>query len=321
MDEMTRLREFRADAPAPDRAALAPGRQRLTDAVAGGRRGLRRRPDWRLASLGAAVAVTVAALLGTQLLATPGPRPAGPAATAGSLDLSGPAATLGQAARYLEGLTPPPEPRDDQWIYTRNVMGEPVLKAGNGNQAGFRYDPDSWTPYADVTTEKDRSDDDRSAREIYRAAAALPEDPEALLAEVRELYPADNSEDEEQQEFRGLGVLIGSYPVPPAALARIYRAMATIPGVEITRHLVEDAAGREAIAVTRDEKGTHQRREILLSPSDYGFAGLRFRVTEDYEMEMPKGMRGPGQKYTAGDITVDQARTEAAVVDANGAKP
>lgn len=321
MDEMTRLREFRADAPAPDRGTLAPGRQRLTDAVAGGRRGFRGRPDWRLASLGAAVAVTVAALLGTQLLGASGPRPAEPAAAAGALDLSGPAATLGQAAGFLEGLTPPPEPRDDQWIYTRTVMAPPELKAGAGDPALFRYDPDYWVRYRDLTVEKDQSDDDRSAREIYRAAAALPEDPEALLAQVRELYPAADGEDEEQQEFRGLGVLVESYPVPPAALARIYRAMATIPGVEITNHLVEDAAGREAIAVTRDEEGTHQRREILLSPSDYGFAGLRFRITEDYEMEMPKGMRGPGQKYTAGDIPLDQARTEAAVVDAKGAKP
>ncbi|MGP3632932.1 CU044_5270 family protein, partial [Streptomyces sp. 24-1644] len=36
MDEMTRLRELRADAPVPDRATLAPGRLRLTEAMAAG---------------------------------------------------------------------------------------------------------------------------------------------------------------------------------------------------------------------------------------------------------------------------------------------
>ncbi|MCM2414827.1 hypothetical protein [Streptomyces sp. RKAG290] len=48
-DELTLLRELRADAPAPDRAALAEGRQRLTEA-AGRRRRLRGTggsPRWR----------------------------------------------------------------------------------------------------------------------------------------------------------------------------------------------------------------------------------------------------------------------------------
>lgn len=39
MDEMTQLRELRADAPVPDRPALAPGRERLTDAIAAGTAG------------------------------------------------------------------------------------------------------------------------------------------------------------------------------------------------------------------------------------------------------------------------------------------
>ncbi|MFC8227017.1 CU044_5270 family protein [Streptomyces sp. NPDC057287] len=328
MDEMTRLRELRADAPEPDRSTLAPGRQRLTAAIAGGRRERRLRTDWRLAAVGAAVAVTVAALLGTHLVGTSDPHATGPAATAAGLDLSRPAAeTLGRAADFLEGVTPPPEPRDDQWIYTRSVLGEPRLKVPDSRAGKAEYNPDSWIPYRDPAMDKDRSDDEHSAREIYRAAAALPEDPAALLARVRELYPADTTagaatESEEAQTFRGLGVLVGSYPLAPGALARIYRAMATVPGVEITDHLVEDAAGRGAIAVTREEEGTHQRREILLSPYDYGYAGLRFVVTEDYELEWPEDFQGaPAQKYTAGDITIDSARTVAAVVDAEGAKP
>ncbi|MFH9616862.1 CU044_5270 family protein [Streptomyces pratensis] len=321
MDEMTQLRELRADAPSPDRSALAPGRRRLMDAVAGDRRGRARRADWRLVSLGAAAAVTVAALLGTQLLDTSDPRGTGPAMTAGDLDLSGPAETLGRAADFLEALAPPPEPRDDQWIYTRLVMGPPELKSGD-QQGEVEYDPDSWTPYGNAAAEKDRSDDDRSAREIYEAADDLPDDPAALLAEVRELYPSgDTPEGEAQQTFRGLSVLVESYPLAPDALARIYRAMATVPGVEITDHLVKDAAGREAIAVTQDEEGTHQRREILLSPYDYSYAGLRFVVTEDHEMDLPKGIKGINKKLAAGDITITQARTAAAVVDARGAKP
>ncbi|MFC9248809.1 CU044_5270 family protein [Streptomyces sp. NPDC057136] len=326
MDELTQLRELRADVPAPDRAALAPGRQRLTEAMAGGGRARRTRADWRIASLGAAAAITAAALLGTQLLDTPGPRGTAPATIASNLDLSGPAETLNRAADFLEGATAPPEPRDNQWIYTSVVIGNPALKAGSEQMGEIRYEPDSWSRYGNAAAEKDQSDDDRSTREIYRATAGLPEDPAALLAEVRRLYPADTSgqsrpESKEEQTFRGLSVLLESYPLPPAAVARIYRAMATLPGVGITGHLVKDAAGREAIAVTRDEKGTHERREILLSPYDYTYMGLRFVVTENYETKMPEGMQGPAQKFTAGDITISEARTAAAVVDAKGEKP
>lgn len=322
MDEMTQLRELRADAPVPDRATLAPGRQRLA-LTASGR--TRRRADWRIASLGAAAAITVAAVLGTQLLEPAGPAPTARATAASGLDLSGPAETLNRAADALDSRTAPPEPRADQWIYTRLAIGDPQIKAGNGEVGELRYEPDSWIRYGNTAAEKDRSDDDRSAREIYRAAADLPEDPATLLAEVRRLYPSDTEdrtrpESKEGQAFRGLSVLLHSYPLPPSAVARIYRAMATIPGVEITDSLVEDAAGREAVAVTREEQGTNERLEILLSPYDYGYAGMRFVVTEDHTLEMPGGGKGPGQKYTAGDITLSQARTAAAVVDAEGEK-
>lgn len=323
MDEMTQLRELRADAPAPDRAALAPGRQRLTDTIADRRQRRRLRADWRIASLGAAVAVTVAALLGTQLLDTSDPRSTGPATVAGDLDLSGPARTLGRAADFLEDLTPPPEPRDDQWIYTKSAMGQMGLKTGEKHAVEVQHEPATWTPYGNGAAEKDQSDDDLSAREIYRFANALPEDPAALLAKVRERYPSgtDTPESEAAQTFRGLGVLVESYPIAPDALARIYRAMATVPGVEITDHLVKDAAGREAIAVTREEEGTHQRREILLSPYDYSYGGMRFVVTEDHEMKLPEDAVGFDPKLAAGEVTLTEARTAAAVVDAEGAKP
>lgn len=103
MDEMTRLRELRADAPVPHRAALAPGRKRLTDSIEGGsRRTFRLRADWRIASLGAVVAITAAALFVTQIVDTSDPRQSGPATVAGDLDLSSPAGCP-RAGRRLPG--------------------------------------------------------------------------------------------------------------------------------------------------------------------------------------------------------------------------
>ncbi|MEV1088398.1 CU044_5270 family protein [Streptomyces microflavus] len=337
MDEMTRLRELRADAPVPDRAGLAPGRERLTDAIAGKDRrrtfALRLRPmlrDWRVTSLGAVVAVTAAALVITQVVGTSAPAPSAPATVVGDLDLSSPAAALNRAADHLERQEVPPEPRADQWIYIREVDGwqeqqweelpEKVRK-----KTPMTYSPDQWVPYDDKAAENDASDTDyRTARESYRIAAALPEDPEALLARLREVFPTGNGPDgapeaKDEHSFRALAVLLESYPIPPDALARIYRAMATVGGVKVTDHLIRDASGREVIAVTRKYDESDSRREILIDPVDYSYAGNRDVVTRTHEVPAPEGLAPIVQKR--GEVLIDIARTHAAVVDRKGQKP
>ncbi|MFF1835228.1 hypothetical protein ACFVXE_13620, partial [Streptomyces sp. NPDC058231] len=144
MDDMTQLREMRADAPVPDRAALAPGRQRLTDAVAGGRRGLRLRADWRVASIGAAAAITAAALLTTQIGGGPG---SSHGATAASpLSLHSPAEVLNRAADALEKQEAPAEPRPDQWIYTRTKIAAGGAHGGGGPRGEVYYEPPYSVP-------------------------------------------------------------------------------------------------------------------------------------------------------------------------------
>ncbi|MFJ6610626.1 CU044_5270 family protein [Streptomyces sp. NPDC091289] len=334
MDEMTQLRELRADAPVPDRAALAPGRARLTDTIAGrgGRRTLRQRADWRITSLGAVVAITAAALFVTQIVDTSDPRQSGPATVAGDLDLSSPAAALGRAADFLERQEVPPEPRSDQWIYLREVNPDQEkqwkeLPAEVRKKMPWSYSPDSWVRYDDKEkeAENDESDTDyRTARESYQIAADLPEDPEALLAKLREVFPTGSGPDgppeaEDEHSFRALSVLLQSYPLPPDAMARIYRAMATIGGVEVTDHLIRDASGRQVIAVTRDYDQGDTRREILIDPVDYSYAGDRDVVTRTHEVSAPDGIEPT--VHQRGDILMNIARTRAAVVDAKGQKP
>ncbi|MFD0341292.1 CU044_5270 family protein [Streptomyces sp. NPDC127117] len=328
MDEMTKLRELRADVPVPDRGALAPGRQRLTDAAASGRRARRLRADWRVAAVGAAAAITVAAVLGTQLGDAAAPSRSGPASTAGTLRLDSPAEVLNRAADALEKQPAGPEPRDDQWIYTRTAQ---VASQGNQNGAAVgpvTHDPDSWVPYDNSAAAKNGKDSDyRTARQVYRAADKLPDDPARLLAKVRSFYPTGNTaesppEAEAQHSFRAIGLMAEAYPITPAALARIYRAMATIPGVHVTDHLVKDAAGREAIAITRKEDGSHEQREILLDPHDFSYVGLRFVVAEDYAYTLSDGkVERQTFNFKAGQILTSEARIKAAVVDAKGEKP
>ncbi|MGW6284133.1 CU044_5270 family protein [Streptomyces sp. NPDC055107] len=333
MDEMTQLRELRAAAPVPDRAALAPGRQRLTDAIAGrNRRARGLRADWRIASLGAVVAITAAALFITQIVDTPAPRPSAPATVAGDLDLSGPEAALGRAADFLERQEVPPEPRTDQWIYLREVGGvpaQPTRKDGSEPEVKGTFevaDPEpSWIPYDDKAAENDESDTDyRTARESYKIAADLPEEPEALLAELRKVFPTGSGPDgppeaKDEHSFRALSVLLESYPIPPDALARIYRAMATVGDVKVTDHLIRDASGRQVIAVTRTYDHQDVRREILVDPVDYSYAGQRDVVTRTHEVPGPAALEP--MIYQRGDVLMDVARVKAAVVDAKGQKP
>ncbi|MER5359430.1 CU044_5270 family protein [Streptomyces sp. NPDC002785] len=324
MDEMTRLRELRADAPVSDHSSLAAGRQRLTEAAASGRRVRRLRADWRIAALGAAAAITVAAVLGTQLVDAAAPDRSGPASTAGTLRLDSPAAVLNRAADALEKRPAPTEPRDDQWIYTKTVMAQPGGSAGGH----ISYNPDNWVPYDNSAAAKNGKDDDyRTSRQVFRAANELPDDPVLLLAKVRSFYPTGHTaesppEGKAQHSFRAMGLMVEAYPIAPAALARIYRALATVPGVHVTDHLVKDAAGREVIAITRREDGRHEQREILIDPHDFRYAGTRFVVTEDYENRLPAGRtQVRPEKFKAGQILLSEARVEAAVVDAKGEKP
>lgn len=119
----------------------------------------------------------------------------------------------------------------------------------------------------------------------YNALAALPTSPPALLRAVdAELARAWSGQTyfgvtgtattKPQREFAWLGLLLwNAYAAaPPPAVAAVYQAIATLPGVSVDQH-VTDAAGRSTIGIT-DDQG---RTEILLNPATYQPVGLIVR--------------------------------------------
>jgi hypothetical protein len=86
-----------------------------------------------------------------------------------------------------------------------------------------------------------------------------------------------------QREFAYLGVLLwNAYAAaPPSALAAVYQAMATLPGVTV-RQGVPDAAGNADIAVSVNNDLT----QLLLDPHTYQVAGISWRTAA------PKGPGG-----------------------------
>ncbi|MER5769865.1 CU044_5270 family protein [Streptomyces sp. NPDC001985] len=338
MDEMTRVRELRAHTPAPGRAVLTAGRRRLTEAIAddgrrtapvrgrfGGRlRGLG--SDWRLASLGAAAAITAAALLASHIGTDPAERD-GSQQAAGP-DLRDPVALLNRAAAVVRDQPAAPEPAPDQWIYTKQVLVDQPVLSSAGRPDSVEGDPEGWVRYAEPAAEKDASDGDRSAREIYRIAEALPDDPARAAAEARRLYPAADdregrAETVSEHSFRALWRLIESYPLSSRARSKLFRALAAVPGITVGDRLVEDAARRPAIAVglTGDGLAPGTRTEVLIDPNDYHYLGSRTVASRDHRTDPPTHMNQPSHRYAKGDVLYSEARTDAAVVDAEGQTP
>ncbi|MGX1129743.1 hypothetical protein RKD49_001933 [Streptomyces glaucescens] len=273
MDEMTAVRELRAEAPVAQRADLVAGRERLLRAARGGR-ARRLRSDWRLAAIGAAAAITAAALIVPGVVdgggAAPGSRP-------------GYTVELGSAKDWLNDAAdtiaagPAVTARDGQWIYTETV---------ETNTTDDEPDPQTderLIRYADPAMENGKAGDDHSPREHYAFLKSLPDNPAQVRAEARAFfYATDPEESRTEHEYRALTALISrSYVYDPEGLAKVYRALATVPGVRVAD--VVDAAGRDAIAVYRE--GAGYRDETLLDPDTRLYRGFR-SLSRDGEVEI-----------------------------------
>ncbi|MGW2744286.1 CU044_5270 family protein [Streptomyces sp. NPDC001450] len=294
MDEMTEVRELRANAPVPDRARLAPGRARLTEAARAGelRRALWRRREFVIVAVVAAVtavAVTAALLVGgkgtgrkVQPAATPGVRFKGVSA----------AEFLRQAADAVEAQPDGAVPTAKQWIYTKSAQ-EPLDKSRSplGEQESWiRYDGSASASRMgdeplDITKmhlENGGEGDDRSPREMYRVLVALPADGEGTLKALREQNAIADSKGVSQarNDYVEISVLLSADVMPGKGLASLYRALALVPGGKVTGHLVETAAGGRAIALDygRDKNpktGESMHDQWLIDPKTYRIVGIR----------------------------------------------
>ncbi|MFF3753510.1 CU044_5270 family protein [Streptomyces sp. NPDC002018] len=107
----------------------------------------------------------------------------------------------------------------------------------------------------------------------YDFLAALPTDPDVLLAKIyRDTRGQGNSPD--QQAFTTIGDLL-SESYPPAELySALFRAAAKIPGVVRVPDAV-DAAGRHGVAVARLDETSGQRMEWIFDEKTHVYLGER----------------------------------------------
>ncbi|MER7840380.1 CU044_5270 family protein [Streptomyces sp. NPDC096040] len=298
MDEMTEVRALRADAPVPDRARLAAGRARLTNAVRAGER--RRAGWWRREFVIVAVVAAVTAVAVTVALLAGGVgrgrrvQPATP-----DLDLKGMSAHdfLERAADTLDKQPTGTEPTAKQWIYTRKTTSsapeeQPIEFWSRYDGGLVAYLPVAGDPKVTVvpTTRSQESKDFRSPRDVYRFVAALPADGAGTLQALRARNAVRDTEGAPQawDDYAEINTLLVKYNLmPPHGLASLYRALALLPAVKITDHLVDTPTGRKAVALaydvttlpdelTADDKGKGGVvTQVLIYPRTYRFIGSR----------------------------------------------
>ncbi|MEV5554883.1 CU044_5270 family protein [Nonomuraea wenchangensis] len=198
------------------------------------------------------------------------------------------------AAVQEKEFTPP---RDDQWIYTENRGAARGKGIGQGERITPRTPlPETVEPFwtrADgkrvgylVSGELRTSDPgERTPENTYALLAALPTDPDALLAKYRELYQ-DAGHGDDEWIFLRLAVTLSQNLVAPEHEAAIFQAIAKLPGVTVDERAI-DTEGRPALSVSQVAEGW-RRVEILLDPVTYAYRARRETAITDHEERYPK---------------------------------
>ncbi|MEV8376559.1 CU044_5270 family protein [Kribbella sp. NPDC056861] len=125
--------------------------------------------------------------------------------------------------------------------------------------------------------------------------AALPRDPDALLATLRKNPPKHLPADYEA--WSRIGTVLGTGAVPADLRAALYQAARKIPGIRLLDEEVITVDGQRARAISRETADT--RYDLLISPSTGQYLGRRAVITKDG----PADINGnPDRTYQRGDI-------------------
>ncbi len=307
MNDLDFVRDLRADVPEPDAARLAAGRARMTAAIQAAATpvtprsrpaGINRRViAGALAASVAAAMVVAVGLAAARQAARARPVAAKPVALTLTARVLRNAASM--ASRDRAAM-----PRPGQWFYRDLVSYQfgqtpattsqqewatfdgrySAYYAGRGGPLIVHESPAAPPPAR--ATALEQFDDDATALTAYRALASLPASPKAVLAVVaaqvtkigaanlesgaplNQYVPTSAS----QLDFDYLTLLMWNATdgEPLAVEARVYEALADLPGVSVQTG-VTDAAGQPAIGVS-DDGGIEQ---LLLSPRTFAVIGMR----------------------------------------------
>jgi hypothetical protein len=284
MNDLDLMEKFRADVPAADPATLARARARMFNEEPA------RKPArwvWRLApatALAAAAAVTIVAVQADKPV-TPAPPTA-----AGSAPASAPsdAAQVFRLAADEARSEPVLSARSDQFVYVRSQVSWAGVNLGSSG-------PGTYIPPAAKNRQIWLSVDGSRTGELREkflkpgqhsdiplnnlpidgmSAAYLQDLPTTAKAMRDYLYSHGTGERvaPDVRAFTEVGDLLREKYVPPASLAVVFEAAATIPGTTVVRNQI-DAAGRHGTAVSLTDRGI--RHDLIFDATTYRLLGER----------------------------------------------
>lgn len=294
MDDLTLLRSLRDDVAEPDAARLAPAYLKLETAIRAAEktpasRAPRRRHPVRWAAVGltAAAAVAAAVVVGG-VLAPPHPQ----SASAAAIVLRKAAS---EAITYSEPVVGPGEYlkfhiRAD-WASHQGAADGTTSRMPSNIQNIDVYIPSDagadWALYRDW--EHGETGDSGFATETIHApegrfygGAWASQDLSAIpigsAAETLAYFHAQyqgGSANHDEDDFVRITDLLRTYPVPAVVRARLFEALALIPGTTSTDG-VANLDGQVGVAIGRDEpQRAGERQEIIIDPSTGQVIGER----------------------------------------------
>ncbi|WP_327339621.1 CU044_5270 family protein [Streptomyces sp. NBC_01324] len=305
-DELRELRDFDTGAPPLDDATRQRARARLfavMTAPDGSAPALRnRRPVLRIAVTGAVAAAVAAGVLvavqedggGKGTTAAP------PGASSPAMGNVSVRTVLNGAAAYERKHERTVSPRDDQFIYTKEIIKETEARTG----ATKSYVDENWRSVDDSQrswvmeighgwwSPPVGKNESMWPPQDWSRLKKLPADPEKLiLSLLHKTGPDDRNDslhdisDQEWSEIHfSLTGLLKLVPVMPQGLRpAAYEALGMVPGVKVVPDQ-KDAKGRTGVAVTYDDptlpKGvTSFGGYFIFDPETYRFLGFRDKRT------------------------------------------
>ncbi|MCU7725888.1 CU044_5270 family protein [Actinoplanes sp. KI2] len=304
MNDLDLVERFRADLPAADPTTLARARARMFRDPAPRRRG---RWAWRLAPA-AALAAAVALVVVASRPDAPAPAPstgaapapgATPAKDTGPAPATDPAHVLRLAA--AEARTEPVRTaRADQFVYIESVVAWAGATGDGKYLPPIEKNRSIWLSVdgtRDGLLRESAVHPADAGNHLILGNEALPVQGKPIPAYLRNLpttaagmhaylYAPDNTKrTKDTVAWTRVGDTLREQYVPPASVAALFEAAATIPGTSVVNQA--DLAGRKGIAVSRVDAGV--RHDIIFDASTYRFLGERDVVVGPGNDPFPKG--------------------------------
>jgi hypothetical protein len=325
MDEMAQLNLLRAEVPEPDLSDLRAEERRLMAAIAEPagstptRRRAGRRVFGRIGVAGGLAAAAVAAAVAVSL--DSGPRSNPPALPPSAVAPAAVVQTLDHAAAAAL-RQPELHPRPGQFLVFRSQSLEEV-DSNSREHGSARYLSDTrrtaWVPVSgnatggvveeqvlppkaypgwpippEARTEQGSHGPGRLAdvdgraeylRTDYAYLSRLPADTAGMR---RHLYvEAKKGAEGDRDAWQRVGGMLSEAYMPAAQRAALFRAAATIPGVEAVAS-AKDAVGRTGVAVAMTDPGG-MRQEYIFDRHTYLYLGARTVIVDPAKARGPRG--------------------------------